>query len=398
MRLPTCLLCLESTCLQLRDWIAPMLPLRYRKTVFVAFAAAVTLAGCSTEPGTMQNWKPKEFRSIFHGKTIESGRFSPDGKVIVFAVRDDTSSRLYTVNADGTNLVPLSADKNWDYHPAFSPDGTRIVFGSRRDWSKERGGPGNVCIMKADGTDRVFLTTSDGHEYNPVFSPDGRKIFFLRADTFRSYSPIVQPYWHDIDIYSINVDGSGLTQLSYQRFRRISDMSILPDGQTVLAHIGESKSAYSVWMIPVENAGQRKPVCPEFVKGKRSGSFFIDGHLGSQSPTCGALGYPHISTDGKWILFQSMIGELFVMDVAANRATRVLKLNTAIKYASFSGDASQIVFSTYVLGLLIDGAPHLWVVNRDGSNGRNVLNAGLEFSYLTTPRGAATPPPSTYRR
>jgi WD40 repeat protein len=127
--------------------------------------------------------------------------WSPSGAKIAFSsFRGGGESEIYTMNADGTNIVNLTnsttASDTW---PSWSPDGTKIAFGSFRD------GEQDIYVMNADGTGVTNLTNNaidiDGI---PEWSPDGTKI------VFESYRDTDQ----DFEIYTINADGTGATNLT----------------------------------------------------------------------------------------------------------------------------------------------------------------------------------------
>ena len=72
------------------------------------------------------------------GSVIDSLAVSPDGQQVAFTVvaageKDELTSQLYTVNADGTGAVrPLLDGRGLDLMPSYSPDGSRILFSSSR--------------------------------------------------------------------------------------------------------------------------------------------------------------------------------------------------------------------------------------------------------------------------
>lgn len=82
--------------------------------------------------------------------------WSPDGKKIVFSSDrgEDGNSSIYIMNSDGTEPKILNNDPNYAWEPSFSPDGTKIIFGRfvRKDNNRRE-----ICTMNADGTDLVPL-------------------------------------------------------------------------------------------------------------------------------------------------------------------------------------------------------------------------------------------------
>lgn len=111
------------------------------------------------------------------GRWNEGPAWSPDGTRIAFLSRGDDISDLYLVNADGSDLTPLTNDDDWDGLPVWSPDGTVIAFTSRQGTIDSQ-----IHLIRPDGTERLHLTATlgndgAGHE-SPAWSPDGSQIAF----------------------------------------------------------------------------------------------------------------------------------------------------------------------------------------------------------------------------
>jgi Tol biopolymer transport system component len=67
--------------------------------------------------------------------------WSPDGSKIAFSAVEDGAFRIYLMNADGSDIRPIS-DGPYDNWPMWSPEGLQIAFGSR----------GGIALMNADGS------------------------------------------------------------------------------------------------------------------------------------------------------------------------------------------------------------------------------------------------------
>ena len=140
------------------------------------------------------------------------GAWSPDCSRIAFTSNRAGSigfhSDIYTMNADGANIVNLTKSPRPDHQPAWSPDGTRIAFAS------ELQGNSDIYVMNSDGTGRSNLTRHQATDGWASWSPDGSKIAFAsnRHGTWQA-----DPLWLPTlgtSIYLMNADGTGITRLT----------------------------------------------------------------------------------------------------------------------------------------------------------------------------------------
>jgi len=95
--------------------------------------------------------------------------WSPDGAKIAFVSLngDDGYNALHVMNADGSAVtVVVPRDPGVIDHPTWSPDGRRIAF------SKCLAGECNIFTVGADGSGLVQLTAV-GNAFSPAWSPDG---------------------------------------------------------------------------------------------------------------------------------------------------------------------------------------------------------------------------------
>ncbi|HJW90683.1 MAG TPA: hypothetical protein VJ436_08590 [Anaerolineales bacterium] len=82
--------------------------------------------------------------------------------------------------------------------PSWSPDSQRLAIVI--PGVDERG---DIAIINLDGSGLTNLTNSPGQDWDPAWSPDGQRIAFMSAVP-----------GGDFDIYSLNVDGSGMLALT----------------------------------------------------------------------------------------------------------------------------------------------------------------------------------------
>jgi len=123
---------------------------------------------------------------------------------------------IWRVNTDGTNLRPLTnatAVNADSINPQWSPDGTKIVFTSFRKTDGTDAGSmaGNIWLVNADGTNLVPITRSTYvSNLDPQWSPAGTKVLFssdraLDGTETRNAAT---------NLWQVNLDGTGLRPLT----------------------------------------------------------------------------------------------------------------------------------------------------------------------------------------
>jgi TolB protein len=126
--------------------------------------------------------------------------WSPDGSKIAFvSERDDSFGEVYLMNADGTAVTRLTSNAGaFDNAPSWSPDGSRIAFVS------SAGGSEDIYVVNVDGSGLTNLTNDSNSDGAPAWSPDGSMIAFVKYLS----------YWEGAHIFLMRADGSGVRQLT----------------------------------------------------------------------------------------------------------------------------------------------------------------------------------------
>jgi TolB protein len=142
---------------------------------------------------------------------------------------------IFKANADGTDLVRLTSTPGYDAEATIGPDG-RIVFTSVRDGDME------IYSMNGDGSDVRRLTNIPGPDGGPFFSPDGSKIVFRgrhpekgpELDDF--YALLKQALWRptSLDVFVMDRDGSHLHQVTQGLGGANWAPYWTPDGQRII--------------------------------------------------------------------------------------------------------------------------------------------------------------------
>ncbi len=141
--------------------------------------------------------------------------WSPDGSRLLFTMRSD----LYTIAPDDTDTTQLTNAPGWDDQPSWSPDGSRIAF------VREGGVVNSVLVMAADGSDPHQVFQQEGvYPHQPLWSPDGARLLFEAETT---------PPAGNYDLYLVDADGSGSTDLTPSTDRAENSPVWSPDGRRI---------------------------------------------------------------------------------------------------------------------------------------------------------------------
>jgi len=147
-------------------------------------------------------------------RSNEEAAWSPDGKWIIFESDLSGKEEVYVMSSDGSNLKQLTdtpGNNAISHEPRWSPDGKRIAFASNRDGNSDNlFKTQEIYTMDTDGSNvrRLTHTTYDAINSSPVWSPDGKKIAFPG----RAQNSI-----ESTEIYVMDADGSNLQQLTFNK-------------------------------------------------------------------------------------------------------------------------------------------------------------------------------------
>jgi Tol biopolymer transport system component len=196
----------------------------------------------------------------------------------------------------------------------------------------------DVFVMNDDGTG-VKQLTQRGRCYNAHFAPDSKTFF---------YDCVMDPNGYE-DVWRMNADGSGATNLTNTTDNIESYPVVAPDGSRV-AYLFASPAGFEIYTMKLDGT-DRKPVT--------SGS--LDEN-------------PAWSPDSKLIAFDSLRTgwNIWVVNRDGSGLRQVTTFGDRLCLSPvFSPDGKQIAFSTIAAGT----AWEIWVVNLDGSNPHKVVGA-----------------------
>jgi TolB protein len=213
--------------------------------------------------------------------TDYSPAWSPDGQWIAFNSDRDGNGNLWIIKPDGSGLRQVTDIPGISEYPTWSPDSSQIAFHCTFGRILSNGtGDFEICVVNVDGTGLIQLTDTPGENKLPAWSPDGNKLAFQSNrngwPTLPDYVPLgYDPgQFGDYEIYRMNIDGSGQTNLTnnpgeddsfaawsrdgYLVFSRYGCLMVMNDDGSGLAQVGSCEDGvqFPDWHQPIKTRHQ----------------------------------------------------------------------------------------------------------------------------------------------
>ncbi len=148
-------------------------------------------------------------------------------------------THLFVVPADGGTPRQLTKG-SWNVGPRFSglsfganidwvSDGTRIVFdGLKVDNPDDHYGQSAIYLVNVSTGSVTPITTDPGNWTEPTVSPDGRRIAFSGYE-----ARYIEQTYHTSELFTINLDGSGMRNVSGDLDRDVGQIHWAGDSRGV---------------------------------------------------------------------------------------------------------------------------------------------------------------------
>lgn len=207
-------------------------------------------------------------------------------------------------------------------------------------FESNRTGDNEIWLVRSDGTDEFQVThaleQAGGVATAPTLSPDGTMI------AFSVFGGVAQGNGEDFEIYVVNVDGSGLRNVTQNSAFDGWRPTWSPDGQRI-AFFSDRTGDEEIWVVNLDGSN---PV--------------------NLTDTPGSDAHPAWSPDGTRIAFVSARdggSQIWVMNPDGTEQQQVTAVPSGADWPAWSADGTRIAFDSFEAG-----ERQIWWILSDGTD------------------------------
>lgn len=240
---------------------------------------------------------------------------SPDNKTLVLSVSSGENSTLYIYSFADNNLTQLTDTKGYYNRPVFSPKSDKVIFLSKGLSSQTS----DLYSINLDNKQIKKLTDGKVYVTEAAFLPNGDKILYCGAGTITNYSPMARKAPHDLDLYSIEIDGNNAKKLTDFHAYEFTGIEANQKGDSVLC-----KFSSGIYLLSLADTVRTKLEAVNNPRPQIGESFY---------------GTPAFSKNNKQIIFTAPY-QLYTMNLADKKCEEI--------WSSFGKDEQAMpIFSKF---------------------------------------------------
>ncbi len=215
-------------------------------------------------------------RKVIHesDKGFEAPNYMPDGKKLLC----NEGGSLYKIPVEGGKIEKLNtgfADRNNNDH-GISFDGKMLAISHHRNGLP--GGGSTIYVLPLEGG-TPKLVTEKTPSYWHGWSPNGKEVTYVAQRDGKVY-----------DIYKMLINGGEEIQLTHNKGTHVDGPEYSPDAKYIYYN-GNQSGTMQIWRMKIDGSNKEQLTFDEYNNW-----------------------FPHISPDGKWMVFISFLPDIEVDD------------------------------------------------------------------------------------